>query len=92
MFSNLENLSKKQLLKYGIIFDLLGMIPILNFIWAPLSVLLMTKLYKGNVGKIGGMVSFIEEVVPGLNFFPSFTLTWVYVFILKKGEPVNQFV
>ncbi len=91
MFSKLENLSKKQLLIYGLVFDGFGMIPLLNFIWAPLSAFLMIKLYKGNVGKIGGMVSFIEEVIPGLNFFPSFTLTWIYVFVLKRGETVNQY-
>ncbi len=92
MFNKLDNLSKKQLFRYGIFFDILGMIPMLNFIWAPLSAYLMTRLYKGNVGKIGGMVSFIEEIVPGMNFFPSLTLTWIYVFIVKKGEPVHQYI
>jgi len=46
----------------------------------------MIKMYKGNVGKIGGLVSFVEEAIPGLDFFPSFTLTWLYVYILKKEK------
>ncbi len=88
MISKLENLSKNQLLKYGLVFDGLGMLsyvfPPIDFIWAPLSVFLMIKLYKGNVGKIGGIVSFIEEAVPGLSFIPTFTLTWLFVYVLKK--------
>lgn len=86
MILKLDNLSKKQLLIYSLMFDAVGMIPVLNFIWAPLSAFLMIKLYKGNIGKIGGVVSFIEEVVPGLNFVPSFTLTWLYVHVLNGKQ------
>jgi len=80
--------SKKRLLIIGIIFDLIGMIsyvfPPIDIVWAPLSSLLMISMYKGNVGKIAGLISFVEEAVPGLDFFPSFTLTWVYVYLIKK--------
>lgn len=72
----------------GILFDLIGMVsyvfPWADIVWAPLSAYLMTRMYAGNVGRIGGLVSFLEEAVPGLDFFPSFTLTWVYVYLLKK--------
>ena len=82
--------SKKQLLYWGILFDLIGMVsyvfPLTDVVWAPLSAYLVTKMYKGNVGKIGGVISFIEEAVPGLDFFPTFTLTWLYVFIIRKGK------
>ena len=88
----MENLSKKQKLFLGLLFDLIGMIsivfPPIDFIWAPLSAYLMIKMYKGNIGKIGGIVSFIEEAVPGLDFFPSFSLTWCYVYLFsKKSNP-----
>lgn len=82
--------SKKKMLLIGLIFDAIGMIsivfPPIDIVWAPLSAYLMIKLYKGNVGKIGGLISFIEEAIPGLDFFPSFTLTWLYVYILKKNK------
>lgn len=82
--------SKRKMLYLSLLFDALGMIslifPPIDIIWAPLSAFLMLKLYKGNVGKIGGLVSFVEEAIPGLDFFPSFTLTWLYVYILKKGK------
>ena len=86
----MENLSKKQKLFLGILFDLIGMasivFPPIDFIWAPLSAYLMINLYKGNVGKLGGVISFLEEAIPGLDFFPSFTLTWCYVYLIKKTE------
>lgn len=80
--------SKTKLLIVGILFDLIGMIsivfPPIDIVWAPLSAFLMLRMYKGNVGKIAGVISFIEEAVPGLDFFPSFTLTWIYVYLIKK--------
>lgn len=86
----MDTLSKKQKLFLGILFDLIGMIsyifPLIDIVWAPLSAYLMVNLYKGNVGKLGGVISFLEEAIPGLDFFPSFTLTWCYVYLIKKTE------
>ena len=81
---------KKKKLYLGILFDLIGMLsyifPLIDIIWAPLSAYIMIKMYKGNVGKIGGLVSFVEEAIPGLDFFPSFTLTWLYVYVVNRSE------
>jgi hypothetical protein len=86
----MKNLSKNKKLYLGILFDLIGMVsyffPFVDVVWAPLSAYLMVNLYKGNVGKIGGLISFVEEAVPGLDFFPSFTLTWCYVYLFKKEK------
>jgi len=86
----MDTLSKKQKLLIGLLFDLIGMLsyvfPLTDIVWAPLSAYLMIKLYKGNVGKIGGLVSFLEEAIPGLDFFPSFTLTWCYVYLLNPSK------
>ncbi|WP_117883375.1 hypothetical protein [Aureibaculum luteum] len=86
--------SKFGLLALSILFDAVGMLSFAipgigefsDVIWAPISALLVFKMYKGAVGKIGGMVSFIEEIVPGLDFIPTFTLTWVYKYVIKKGN------
>lgn len=86
----MKNLSKNKKLYLGLLFDLIGMVsyffPFVDVVWAPLSAYLMVNLYKGNVGKIGGLISFVEEAVPGLDFFPSFTLTWCYVYLIKKEK------
>ncbi len=85
---------KKTKLFLGIIFDLIGMtsyaIPLLaeffDLVWAPISGLLLAKMYKGNIGKIGGFISFIEEILPGTDLIPTFTLTWIYVYVIKKEQ------
>jgi len=91
---NENHTSKFGLLALSILFDAIGMLsftlPLVgefsDVIWAPISALIIIKMYKGAVGKIGGMVSFIEELIPGLDFIPTFTLTWIYKFIIKKGN------
>ena len=86
----MEGYSKKNKLLIGILFDLIGMLsivfPLADIVWAPLSAYLMISLYQGNVGKIGGLVSFLEEAIPGLDFFPSFTLTWCYVYLINPKK------
>jgi hypothetical protein len=89
MQNQVKTISKRKLLVLSLLFDAIGMLsyifPPIDFIWAPLSSFLMLKLYKGDIGKIGAVVSFIEEAVPGLSFVPSFTIVWVYVHFLKKN-------
>lgn len=82
---------KYKLLLLGLLFDGIGMISFMipgigefaDLIWAPIAGWLMTRMYKGNPGKIAGLVAFIEEIVPGLDVIPSFTLMWLYTYIFK---------
>lgn len=86
--------NKTRDLVLSILFDLIGMvsfaIPFLGEItdiaWAPLAGLLLTRLYKGTAGKVGGIIVFIEELIPGLDFIPTFTLTWIYTYVIKGGK------
>ncbi|WCM42203.1 hypothetical protein MG290_00605 [Flavobacterium sp. CBA20B-1] len=83
---------KYRLLFLGLLFDFIGTlsftIPFLgeftDVIWAPISAILLKTLYKGTIGTVGGMVSFVEEILPGLDFVPTFTLTWLYTYVFKK--------
>lgn len=87
---NAANRNRNLLL--GILFDGIGMlsftVPFVgefsDVIWAPASGLLMAWMYKGTVGKVGGVVSFLEELIPFTDFIPSFTLTWIYNYLIKK--------
>ena len=84
--------TKKKNLFLGILFDAVGMlsftVPLLgefsDVIWAPMAAYLMTRMYKGTAGKVGGVVTFIEEIVPFTEFIPSFTLMWFYNYVVKK--------
>lgn len=84
--------NRKAKLIMSIIFDAIGMasyaIPLLaeitDVVWAPISGMLLVAMYKGTTGKIAGMVGFLEEMLPGVDFIPTFTLTWIYTYIIKK--------
>ncbi|WP_430613058.1 hypothetical protein [Flavobacterium sp. JP2137] len=56
-----------------------------DVIWAPIAGLLLARMYKGTVGKVGGTIAFIEELSPGLDFIPTFTLTWIYTHYIQKN-------
>lgn len=81
---NFENTSKYKMLALSFLFDAIGFITFIDLIWAPLSAYLMTKMYKGQTGKIAGTISFIEEIIPGLDIIPTFTLTWFYVYVIRS--------
>ena len=86
---NFENKNKYQLLAWSLVFDAIGMITFIDIIWAPLSAYLMTKMYKGNKGKVAGFVSFFEEIIPGLDIIPTFTIMWLMTFVFNtKKETV----
>lgn len=85
---------KYKLLLLGILFDGMGMLSLMmpgigeftDLIWAPIAGWLMTRMYKGNPGKIAGLIAFIEEIVPGLDVIPSFTLMWLYTYVFKGNN------
>ena len=85
---------KYKKLALGMLFDAIGMasftLPFIgefsDIIWAPLSALIMTRMYKGKTGKVAGLASLLEELAPWLDFIPTFTLTWIYQYILKERK------
>lgn len=72
-------------LVFCIIMDILGYatyaIPFLgeiaDIIWAPLSSLIFFFTFGGWKGALGGVGNFIEELLPGTDFIPSFTIMWL---------------
>ena len=92
--NQMESSSKKRDLLLGLFFDVIGMlsfsIPLISefsdVIWAPVAGFLMTWMYKGRVGRVAGIFTLVEELLPFTDFIPSFTLTWVYTYILMKKK------
>jgi len=78
----------------SILLDLVGMmsyiIPafaeITDVIWAPIAGLILATIYKGTIGKIGGVIEFLEEIIPFTDFIPTFTLTWFYEYYIAKKK------
>ncbi|WP_194850375.1 hypothetical protein [Nonlabens antarcticus] len=90
--------SKSSKLFFSILFDLVGMVsyvvPIIgeftDIIWAPIAGYLMTQIYPGRTGKTAGILTTIEELVPGLDIIPTFTLTWIYTYIISKEKKASN--
>ena len=89
-----EKDAKIKNLFLGLLFDAVGMlsfaVPLIgdfsDIIWAPLSAWLMTRMYKGRIGQAAGVVSFIEEIIPGLDIIPAFTIMWLYTYVFKGSK------
>ena len=47
-----------------------------DIVWAPVSAVIFYTSFGGWKGAIGGIGNFIEELLPGTDFIPSFTIMW----------------
>jgi len=94
--SNIKD-NKLQNLFLGLLFDAIGMISFMlpgigefsDIIWAPTAGWLMTRMYKGKIGQAAGMITFVEELIPGLDVIPTFTLMWLYTYVFKGARSKN---
>lgn len=93
--------NKYKLLRQGILYDVIGMAslgvpvvgPFLDLLWAPYAAKKMTEMYPGTKGKIASAITFIEEIIPGTDIIPTFTLMWLYTFVFKsKSSEVQETV
>ena len=75
---------KSTTLLFCILMDLVGYatysIPFLgefgDFLWAPISAVIFYKTFGGWKGAFGGVLNFVEELLPFTEFVPSFTIMW----------------
>ncbi|TFG74524.1 MAG: hypothetical protein E4H26_07775, partial [Flavobacteriales bacterium] len=66
---------KYKKLFLGLLFDAIGMLsfdlPFIgefsDVVWAPIAGWLISIMYKGKIGQAAGIVTFIEEIIPGLD-------------------------
>jgi hypothetical protein len=49
-----------------------------DIVWAPISAIIFYKTFGGWKGAFGGVFNFIEEILPGTDFIPSFTIMWFW--------------
>jgi hypothetical protein len=57
-----------------------------DLIWAPISGLIYYRMFGGARGLFGGAFAFFEELMPGLDVIPTFTITW---FMLNAKRSKN---
>ena len=56
-----------------------------DIVWAPLSAIIFFVSFGGWKGALGGMANFIEEILPGTDFIPSFTIMWFLQHYRKRN-------
>lgn len=84
----------------GLLFDALGMLSFVlpgigefsDVIWAPLAGWLMTRMYKGKLGQAAGVITFVEELIPGLDVIPTFTIMWVYTYLFSGKKKAKKII
>ncbi len=59
-----------------------GLGEFVDIVWAPISGFIFYKLFGGRFGMIGGVLNFLEEIIPFTDIIPSFTIAW----FIRKNE------
>lgn len=80
----MNNIQKSPSLLFCILMDALGMLTFTipgvgefgDVIWAPISAIIFAKVFGGTKGVVGGAFNFLEEILPGTDIIPSFTIMW----------------
>jgi hypothetical protein len=80
------NPKKTSFLLFCIIMDLIGCVSYTvpglgefgDIVWAPVSAFIFFRMFGGWKGAAGGIFNFVEEILPGTDFIPSFTLMWLW--------------
>ncbi len=57
-----------------------------DLLWAPVSALIFMRMFGGTKGLFGGIFNFIEEIMPGLDFIPTFTIMWVFQYFKSRNN------
>ncbi|HMO32706.1 MAG TPA: hypothetical protein PKE63_01060 [Lacibacter sp.] len=77
---------RRPTLLFCLLMDLIGYasytLPVLgefgDLLWAPLSALIFYRTFGGRKAAFGTLFHFVEELLPGFDFIPSFTLMWIW--------------
>ncbi|HKC35839.1 MAG TPA: hypothetical protein VKB95_07240 [Chitinophagaceae bacterium] len=84
---------KQPSLIFCILMDVIGYatyaIPVFgeigDVVWAPISAIIFMAAFGGWKGALGAIGNFIEEILPGTDFIPSFTIMWFIQNMQRKN-------
>jgi len=55
-----------------------------DIVWAPVSAIIFFKTFGGWKAAFGSIFNFAEELLPGTDFIPSFTIMWLMQYARSK--------
>ncbi|MER3464742.1 MAG: hypothetical protein C4329_10390 [Chitinophagaceae bacterium] len=68
--------------------------PFVEMLFAPISAIIYWRMFGFRKGFFGGVFNFIEELIPGVDLIPTFTITWIIQYLKHKQTityyPVKQ--
>ena len=62
---------------------------LIDFVWAPISAVIFWRTFGGAKGLLGGSLSFLEELLPGTDILPLFTITWFMRYFKRQNNPTT---
>ena len=91
---------KSNKLTMAIVLDIIGMATFLvpgfaelaDVVWAPIAAAANFLMFRGMTGAVGGAGTFLEELLPGTDWIPSFTITWGIKYIVRENQTIADFV
>ncbi len=91
---------KRSRLIIGILFDALGMASFIfpglfeaiDLAWAPIAAATFFGMYRGLTGIVGGSIVFIEELLPVTDVLPTFTVAWIWVYVINGEKNKARFL
>lgn len=89
--------SKYTKLFLSLLLDAVGMISYffpgigetIDVVWAPLSSIIIAKLYQNKISKVTSVINFLEEALPFADILPTATITWFLSYWFDKKEQKN---
>jgi hypothetical protein len=57
---------------------------VFDLFWAPVSGWVYFRMFGGTKGLFGGAFAFFEELMPGLDIIPTFTISWLMLYAKQK--------
>ncbi len=87
-------MKKQPSLQFCLLMDAIGCIPFLipfigeafDIVWAPISAIIFYFAFGGRKALFGAAFSFVEEVLPFINFTPTFTIAYLWRKYAEKKD------
>jgi hypothetical protein len=57
-----------------------------DLLWAPISALVFYLIFGRRKAALPAVFNFLEEILPGTDFIPSFTLMWIWRYFSRRSS------